>query len=146
MNVIMKIHKRKDGVLKMTMGDRIYDLRKQRGMTQSELANILGVGRSAVLKYEKGEVENIPRSTIAKMATVFGVSPSYLMCFDQWDEKQLADDVGTIERIQARWGKDVVTLIDNYLSLTDENKRDLLTISEKMIMIQKYMEVQGGSR
>lgn len=130
----------------MTMGDRIYDLRKQRGMTQSELASILGVGRSAVLKYEKGEVENIPRSTIAKMATVFGVSPAYLMCFDQWDDEQMSDEVGLFKRMQAKWGSGVATLVDNYLLLSDEGKQELLNISEKLVMVQKFMEVQGGSR
>lgn len=147
MDVIIKIHKRKDGVLKMTMGDRIHDLRKQRGMTQSELAKILGVGRSAVLKYEKGEVENIPRNIIEKMATVFGVTPAYLMCFDQWDEEQLSDESGLFKRIQARWGEDAVMIIHNYLDMDDERRKMLLSISENFTVLQKVLnEVQGGSR
>lgn len=132
---------------KKTMADRILYLRKQHNMTQSELAEVLGVGRSAVLKYEKGDIENIPRATIAKMATVFGVSPSYLMCFDQWDEEQLADEVGLIERIEARWGEDVVTLINNYLDMDDERKKMLLLLSDNLHILQKVLnEVQGGSR
>ena len=84
----------------MTMGDRIHQLRKNHNMTQSELANRLGVGRSAVLKYEKGEVKNIPHETIAKIAMIFGVSPAYIQCFDQWDEEHLSDEVKLIERLE----------------------------------------------
>ena len=130
----------------MTMGDRINYLRKQHKMTQDELGKYLGVGRSAILKYEKGEVENIPRGTIAKMANLFGVSPAYLMCFDV-DEEYVSDDVRLFERIQAKWGEDVVALIINYNDLDDDDKKTLLAISENMGVLHKVLsEVQGGSR
>lgn len=67
----------------MTMAETIRMLRTQRGVTQEELGNIIGVQKSAIRKYESGLVENIPRSSIKKMADFFGVSPSYLM---GWDE------------------------------------------------------------
>ena len=123
----------------MTMGERIHYLRKKNKMTQSDLAKRLGVGRSAVLKYEKGEVENIPRSTIEKMAVMFGVSPAYLMCFDQWNnEKHLSDEVVLIERIQAKWGKDAVTLIRNFAMLNADGKETLLNISESLNELSKF--------
>lgn len=131
----------------MKMGDRIRELRKEHNMTQDELGKSLGVGRSAILKYEKGEVENLPRSTIAKMATIFGVSPAYLMCFDRWDEQCLSDEVQLLERIQAKYGKDVVTLIHNYLELDDKDKETLLLMSEHFDVLNKFMnKVQGGSK
>lgn len=122
----------------MTMGERILMLRKQRNMTQGELAKRLGVGRTTILKYENGDIENLPRSTISKMATIFGVTPSYLMCFDQWDEETLSDDVALIERIQARWGKRVVQLLSNYMELNDAGRETLLTISESLTILPKY--------
>lgn len=61
------------------MGNRIKELRKKKGITMEELGNIIGVQRAAIMKYEKGYVENIKRSSIEKMANYFGVSPSYLM-------------------------------------------------------------------
>lgn len=66
----------------MTMGERIAFLRKQKKMTQEELGAIIGVQKSAIRKYEKGSVENIKRSSIEKMAKTFGVSPAYLMGFE----------------------------------------------------------------
>jgi transcriptional regulator with XRE-family HTH domain len=122
------------------MGERIYALRKKNDMTQSDLAKQLGVGRSAVLKYEKGEVENLPRSTIEKMAIIFGVSPAYIMCFDQWDENSaaLSDEVKLIERIQVKWGKGMVSIIQNYCELNDAGKDTLFNIAESLTEISKY--------
>lgn len=79
----------------MTMAETIRMLRMQRGITQEELGNILGVQKSAIRKYESGMVENIPRSSIKKMADFFNVSPSYLM---GWEEETPAPELSEGER------------------------------------------------
>lgn len=66
----------------MEMGERIRQLRKDKGWTQAELASMLGLKDSAIAKYEKGRVENMKRDTISKMAELFDVSPVYLMCME----------------------------------------------------------------
>lgn len=68
-----------------SMGDNIRALRLKHNMTQEELGRHLGVQKSAIRKYESGMVENIPRSSIKKMADLFGVKPSALM---GWEEKE----------------------------------------------------------
>ncbi len=75
----------------MKMGDIIRELRLKNGMTQEELGAILGVQKSAIRKYESGLVENIPRSSILKMATLFNVKPSYLMGWEDEDTTQIQD-------------------------------------------------------
>lgn len=124
----------------MTMGDRIRHLRKQHKMSMEELGCRLGVGKSAILKYEKGQVENLPRSTIEKMSIIFGVSPSYLMCFDEWDQNSeaLSDEVKLIERIQAKWGKEVVCIIQSYCELNEAGQKTMLNISESLCELNKY--------
>lgn len=124
----------------MTMGQRIRILRKEHKMSMEELGKYLGVGKSAILKYEKGEVENLPRSTIEKMAILFGVSPSYLMCFDEWDKnaEALSDEVMLIERIQAKWGKDMISVMQNFCSLNEAGQKTLVTISESLTELKKY--------
>lgn len=66
----------------MNMGDRIKNLRISHNMTQEELGKKIGVQKSAIRKYEKGEVVNIKRATIETLSKIFNVSPSYLMCID----------------------------------------------------------------
>lgn len=72
----------------MQMGDIIRELRLKKGITQEELGRIIGVQKSAIRKYESGVVENIPRSSIQKMAEYFGVRPSYLM---GWEDESTFD-------------------------------------------------------
>lgn len=64
------------------MGKRIKELRLKKGVTQEELGKIIGVQKSAILKYESGLVENMKRSSIKALADYFGVRPSYLMGLD----------------------------------------------------------------
>lgn len=127
----------------MTMGERIRELRKQHNMSMEELGSILGVGKTAIFKYEKSEVENLPRSTIEKMAGLFGVSPSYLMCFEEWDEnaKVLSDEVALIERIQAKWGTEVIAIIQNCSLLNKEGVNTLVQISESLTELSKFKGV-----
>lgn len=67
----------------MEMGERIKFLRQKMGLTQEELGKYIGVKKAAIMKYEKGNVKNMKRSTIATLSKLFNVSPSYLMCMDE---------------------------------------------------------------
>ena len=61
------------------MAKRIKECRLKYGFTQEELADKLGLKKSAIAKYENGRVENIKRTTIEEMANIFECNPSYLM-------------------------------------------------------------------
>ena len=74
----------------MTVGEKIKSLRKQLGLTQTELGEKLGVQKNAVSKWETGRVDDIPGSKIRSMAALFGVSPSYLI--DDEEESVRLDD------------------------------------------------------
>lgn len=63
----------------MSMAGRIKEERLKKGWTQEQLAARLGIQKSAVAKYENGRIENIKRSTIQKMAALFGCDPCYLL-------------------------------------------------------------------
>lgn len=69
----------------MTVGERIKNLREQQGMTLEELGNKVGVGKSTVRKWENGMIENMRRDKIAKLASALGVTPLYLM---GWENKE----------------------------------------------------------
>lgn len=67
----------------MNTGEIIKSLRKEKGLTQEQLGNIIGVQKSAIAKYECGRVENLKRASIEKLASYFGVSPSYLLGIEE---------------------------------------------------------------
>ena len=62
----------------MTVGERIELKRKEMNMSMEALGELLGVGRSAVNKWEKGYVQRISRSNIMKMAQIFDCDPAWL--------------------------------------------------------------------
>ena len=86
----------------MEMGDRIRSQRKLVGLTQDELAEKLGLKKSAIAKYENGRVENIKRSVIQEMARILECTPSYLMGFDDAVKKQTlrSDEEQLIEKYE----------------------------------------------
>lgn len=65
------------------MPNRIKERRIAMGLTQEELAEKVGLQKSAIAKYENGRVENIKRSTIQNMANILHCKPSYLLAFDE---------------------------------------------------------------
>lgn len=70
----------------MGMSERIKERRLAMNYTQEELAQKLGLQKSAIAKYENGRVENIKRSVIAQMAKTLDCSPSYLMGWEDHKE------------------------------------------------------------
>lgn len=64
-------------------GERIKKLRKEKGMTQQQLGEMLGVQKSAIAKYENGRVPNLKKETISRLAEIFNVTPNYLLGIDE---------------------------------------------------------------
>ncbi|MBQ3476997.1 MAG: helix-turn-helix transcriptional regulator [Clostridia bacterium] len=112
----------------MTMGERIRILREQSGLTMEQLGERIGVQKSAIKKYENGTVENIKRSTIKTMASIFGVSPSYLMFGEEIEEKTAPAIKPDPER------ENVIRL---FAALTEENQRRLLDYAELLLQAQQ---------
>lgn len=63
----------------MEIGQKIRKARLERGLTQQELGDIVGVQKSAIAKYENGRVVNIKRSTLQKIASALKIRPSELI-------------------------------------------------------------------
>ncbi len=61
-----------------SFGEFLYQLRKEKGMTQAELADALGVTNKAVSKWETGEA--MPETALLKpLARIFGVTVDELL-------------------------------------------------------------------
>lgn len=79
-----------EGCDKMTIYERIRFLREQQGMSQGELAEKLGYkSRSAINKIELG-LRDISQSKVEAFANALGVSPLYLM---GWDERKAPSQI-----------------------------------------------------
>ena len=83
------------------MAERIKERRLQMAYTQEELAQKLGLQKSAIAKYENGRVENIKRSVIADMANILECSPSYLMGWDEPTPSRKGVIINVLGRVAA---------------------------------------------
>lgn len=61
------------------MSRRIHELRKAKGLTLEEVGNYVGVGKSTVRKWETGDIANMKRDKISKIAEILGTTPAYLL-------------------------------------------------------------------
>lgn len=60
------------------LAQRLKELRKEKGITQGDLGEILGFGDSTISQYETGK-RTPDQSTLQKLATYFEVSIDYLL-------------------------------------------------------------------
>lgn len=66
------------------MAQKIRELRQAKGLTLEQIADVVGVGKSTVRKWETGMIANMRRDKIASLAKALGVTPAYLM---GWEEE-----------------------------------------------------------
>ena len=62
-----------------TPNERIGDLRTKIGLSQKELAEMIGVSASQLSRIENGETQSISSELLVKLAKAFGVSTDYIL-------------------------------------------------------------------
>jgi transcriptional regulator with XRE-family HTH domain len=82
---IVKPSKKGGGTMEEGMAQRIKSLRQKRKMTLEQVADIVGVGKSTVRKWETGMIANMRRDKIASLAKALNTTPEYLM---GWENKK----------------------------------------------------------
>ena len=100
----------------MKIGHILKEERLRNNLSQEEVAKAIGSTKQAVYKYETGIVTNIPMDKIAKMAQLFGVTPAYIM---GWEEE-------TPEEPKLSEGRQ--KLIDLAMSVPEEKVDKLLQL------------------
>lgn len=70
----MEIHNEQE---RIRIGQRITELRAAKGMTQAALADACGLGRSHIVRIEKG-MYNIQLETLALIAGAFGMTIDFV--------------------------------------------------------------------
>lgn len=71
---------------------KIKELRLARNMTLEQVADIVGVGKSTVRKWETGMITNMKRDKIALLAQALGTTPAYLMGWKEEIQRPLPNE------------------------------------------------------
>ena len=91
-------------------GDKLKELRKQRGMSQAELGKRLGVTKQSVSRYETGRIPDV--ETVMKISEIFDVPFDTLIKDFDWSSATVFEDESDAEIVRRVTGqKDTPVLI-----------------------------------
>ena len=120
--------------------DRLREARAKAGLTQEQVAGLLGIAKSTYSGYETGKSEP-PMSAIANLMRFYSVSADWL-----WQDEmagQFENEYPVIyeqERKQL-WsveGEDEIALLKNYRSLNASGRKQALKLIEMCANDQDY--------
>ena len=85
------------------MAQRIKALRQEKGLTLEQVAEVVGVGKSTVRKWETGMIANMKRDKIAALANALGTTPAFLMGWKEPIEEKLSPSEETLTEGEKEW-------------------------------------------
>lgn len=127
---------------------KIRDLRASNNLTLEEVAQRVGVGKSTVRKWEVGQIENMRRDKIAKLAAALNTTPGYLMGWEDKSDKYSDVFRQSLSEALASIDSDSFSGVDealcDYRGLSDliESSHPL-SLSEACIAADKIGETVG---
>ena len=92
-------------------GHRLRELREEKGLSQREVAERIGITRAAYNKYERGYSRPVRR--LAELACLFGVTSDYILGREATAFESLLQDIAPHDHDQIR----------KYLALSEAGKR-----------------------
>jgi ribosome-binding protein aMBF1 (putative translation factor) len=63
----------------MELRHRVLIARREKHMSQEDLARAVGISVNTMARFERGEIKDIKATVLGKMAKVLGVSSDYLL-------------------------------------------------------------------
>ena len=128
--------------MKNTFPARLKELRKKHGLTQQQLADVLGVVRSTVSGYENGTIEP-KQHTLTKLADYFQVSFDDLIILDHILDYQIYDNYDVKKHINK-----VISNIQDLTGNPTINNKSLNMTQRKMVIemlisVLKVLEISS---
>ena len=105
-----------------TFGERLKELREERGLTQPELADALGVGKNTIFVWEKAKRKPGKDFDLFKAAKFFDVSYFYLMGIsdDRKEEEAELSDEDVTRMLDEDALVYIIGALKKYRDLSDE--------------------------
>lgn len=105
----------------MPISERIREARRNKGMTQQELADLIGVAKSTVTGYEKGNREP-DALKIHAIAKALGVTGDYLLATEHVEREVFSREALNVARQYDKLNRDsqefILTVINHEIQLT----------------------------
>lgn len=119
-------------------GQVIKQLRISKGLTQEQLADIIGVKKNSVQKYENGTVKNIKIDTIRKLCNYFKIPPWFIIFPDHIGEFTIDELIGLLKNVDnISESRDFILF---HLCLNTKGKEKALAYLKDLNRIPEYKE------
>ena len=124
------------------IGYRIKQRRKELKLSADIVAEKLGVSRSTVFRYEKGDIEKVPTTILEKLAEVLKTTPAYLIGWESENNsaytKMLHESFDSLNSYRKR---KVIDFSKLQLSEQNREKSKIYSIDENYTY---YVDVLGS--
>lgn len=117
----------------MEIKDKLKNRRLELGLSLNDVAQMVGVNKSTVARWENGEIDDIKRSYIAKYASALCISPAVIMGFDM---PEPLSDVPQVEQNLINITKDEQAFLEMLRSLDPETREAYMN------RLRHYIETQ----
>lgn len=133
----------------MNVGERIKLRRKELKMSADELAERVGISRSTIFRYEKGDIEKVGPEVLKKIADTLNVSPADLM---GWEDRKQEVKIPTsplIKKITEKAVKLSTPRKQKVLNFTEEQLREqsnkVISLEEHLFEYKVYEKLSAGT-
>ena len=131
----------KKEVIGVFNGERLRQIRTERGWSQERLGEVIGVSRSAISKIEKGTVPDPKLEQVAKMAEALGVSAEWLSGWT--DDRRPAGHVAqNIHDSAVAFGSGAALLVKNGVI----HEREVSDEAVELLRIFEGLDVKGRTK
>lgn len=122
----------------MTIGERLKRLRIEKGLTQEEVGNMLGVTKGAIQKYESGQITNFRADTIKQLCMLFGIAPVYFIFEDVEEDYSSANSENLRNMIILHFGERFISFLDVLDTLNEDGRTKVIEYANDLNAIEKY--------
>lgn len=124
----------------MNVGKRIKQRRKSMKMSADQLAESVGVSRSTIFRYEKGDIEKVGPDVLMGIAKTLNTTPSFLMGWDDIQESKSKDleIISIYNELKTPRQKRVLTYADNQLKEQELEENNQNTVNEPQVTYYIY--------
>lgn len=105
------------------MAQKIKTLRKKKELTLEQVADIVGVGKSTVRKWETGIIANMKRDKIAALAAALDTTPAFLMGWDEEDKPQNESRINKLYEATADLSDAEMLALDAFIAGLKANRK-----------------------
>lgn len=134
----------------MNVGERIKQRRKDLKMSADELATSVGVSRSTIFRYEKGDIEKVGPDVLKKIADKLNVSPADLMGWDDTPVQELKIPTSPlVQKITEKAVKLTAPRKQKVLDFTENQLREqsnkVISLEENLFEFKVYEKLSAGT-